>query len=100
MDDDRRSEGLADAVRIAQTALVKIEGHMETCERRYDEQSKVQAKNEHTLEKLSDTMSGSLGRIHERIDKVLWSVGAALIVYLLSVLGYVLINGTPWHNGG
>jgi hypothetical protein len=41
-------------------------------------------------------MGNSLGRIHERIDKVLWTVGGAVIVYLVSALGYVVTRGLPW----
>ena len=86
------------AMRLASEALTKIDSHLKVCDTRYAEQQEQSREVRAAFNKLGDTMGNSLGRIHERIDKVLWSVGAAIIVYLVSVVGYLAVNGTPWHR--
>ena len=84
------------SVKMASEALTKIDAHIKTCETRYVGQQEQAREARAAFSKLTDTMSGSLGRIHERIDKVLWTVGGAVILYLVSAVGYLLTSGVPW----
>lgn len=86
------------AIRLASEALTKIDSHLRVCDTRYAEQQEQSREARTAFNKMGENMGASLGRIHERIDKVLWTVGGAVILYLVSAVGYLLPFWTPWKQ--
>lgn len=61
------------------------------------EAAKMHAENSAAI----DQLRASIARVHSRIDGIVWKLlgwQTGLIVLGLSVLGWLLINGTPWDH--
>lgn len=64
---------MADDVNPLVTAA-KLESHEKVCSERYGE------------------IKGSFARIHGRLDKIMYAV----IALLITMVGWLIVNGVPW----
>lgn len=87
------------AIELASQALARIEAHEVDCDRRYQEGAAMARETRDDMRAITTAISAqttttqaALGRIHGRLDKILWCVlgGAVLLI------GWLLVNGTPY----
>lgn len=87
------------ALEVSTAALTKIEQHITDCEKRDDRRwQEAQHARQEAVQARQD-IKASIATIHQRIDKLVgrWFAAAAgLIAVLLTLLGYLLVNGVPW----
>jgi hypothetical protein len=88
----RRAQDFIDgrALELATKAIEgtsRLAGTMDLHLRHHD---KIEAEASHSREELQK----SIGKVHIRINQI----GIGVILLLLSSLGYLLVNGTPWSR--
>lgn len=82
----------AETQRVANEALLRLDGHEKRCGDRYDR-----------IDARLGGVQASQARTHERIDEIWGHVvkwGGVAVSSLLGIIGYLLIYGPPWLNGG
>ena len=84
------------ALEIAAAAKAALETHSANCVHDNAEVRAVMKEMRDDMRRITDCMSSSFSRLHERIDKIFRTISGTLIVLLLGVLGYLLTSGVPW----
>ena len=86
----------AETARVASEALLRLDGHEKRCGDRYDR-----------IDSGLGRMQENQARTHQRIDEIYgrivkWGATIALSIVsaLFAIIGYLLIYGPPWLNGG
>lgn len=87
------------AIELASQALARIEAHEVDCDRRYREGADMARETRDDMRAITTTVAAqttalqtALGRIHGRLDKIMWGVLASAV----AVVGWLLVNGTPY----
>lgn len=75
---------------------MEIDQHVRYCA----EQSRRAADNLNNIQasitQLRDALDRGLARVHARIEKIVYAVWCFLTGTLLSIVGWLLVNGRPW----
>lgn len=97
--DTRAIELATQALANAGAVASRLNAHEDGCSRRYQEAAAAAKEmrddmrliRQDLLAQTANTQA-ALGRIHGRLDKIMWSVlGGALLI-----VAYLLVNGTPY----
>ena len=73
MPDDARAH---EALTAAAVISARVDTHEKVCAERYGE------------------IKGSFDRVHGRLDKIMWAV----LCLLVTMVGWLLVNGVPWKG--
>lgn len=83
--------------RLAEKALERIDGHIDTCTERWNESRKSQQRIEHQIETRFTDADGSRARLHSRIDEVQQGQSKAFmttlvqaLLILLAIIGFLV----------
>lgn len=97
----RRAAG--EAHELARTAIQRLDSHIGEFRRDSEraEASRGESKAElreirNMMGSLAEKLTGSVGRVHQRIDVLTRMALTFIIVLLLAILGAVLMNGLPY----
>lgn len=92
--DTRAIEIAAEARTIAEATRDRV--HDEFGEFRRENTAQHQAGVER-IEALREHISESVGKVHDRIDRLVRTGYGAVIVFLFAVVGWLLTNAPPWR---
>lgn len=101
--DHEARQSAREAHDLARTAIQRLDSHIEEFRRDSDraQASRSESKAElreirNLVAALTERVTGSVGRVHQRIDVLTRMALTFIIVLLLAILGAVLMNGLPY----
>ena len=90
-----------EALSTSIVALTKIEELEKHTERQYDQLRASQKELKMDMKSDNEKVITAISSVHKRVDSLFKygiTIGGFLIMLMISIIGYLLINGRPWPH--